>query len=79
MAYIEKTKQIELEKIEYVEKENKCPVCYSDRISICKGVEIYIEKNLKTNKILRRDKFGSTKFWHYKCRKCGWLSEICTE
>ena len=44
MAYIEKTKQTELEKIEYVEKENKCPVCYSDRISICKGVEIYIEK-----------------------------------
>lgn len=67
------------ERYEYAEETNKCPKCGSDRISICKGVEISVEKNLKTGKILKRDKIGSIKFWLYKCRKCGWISETCTE
>lgn len=65
--------------IQYVEKTNKCPKCKSSKISICKGVEISIEENMSTGKILRRSKSGSTTFWVYKCRSCNWISETCCE
>lgn len=65
--------------IEYVEENNKCPKCDSKRISICKGVEISVEENLSTGKVLSRSKGSTTTFWIYKCRKCGWLSETCSE
>lgn len=61
------------------EEVMKCPKCGSERISICKGVEISVEENLKTGKILKKDRFGSITFWSYKCRKCGWVSETCHE
>lgn len=56
-----------------------CEKCGSKRISICKGIEISIEENLSTGKVLSRSKSGTTIFWIYKCRKCGWLSETCSE
>lgn len=65
--------------IEYVEENDKCPKCGSKRISICSGFEINVEKNLSTGKVLRKSKSGSTTFWLYKCRKCGWLSKACCE
>lgn len=55
------------------------PKCGSKRISICRGVEISVEENLSTGKVLSRSKSGTTIFWIYKCRKCGWLSETCSE
>ena len=73
------TSKENFENIEYVEENNKCPKCGSKRISICKGVEISIEENLSTGKVLSRGKSGTTTFWIYKCRKCGWLSETCSE
>ncbi len=69
----------DLENIGYVEENNKCPKCGSEKISICKGVEIEVEENLSTGKVLSRGRVGSTTFWLYKCRKCGWLSETCSE
>ncbi len=66
-------------KIQYVEETNKCPECRSNRISICKGVEIEIEENLSTGKVLHKGKSGTTTFWLYKCRKCNWTSETCCE
>lgn len=69
----------DFKKIEYVEENNKCPICGSDKISICKGVEIEIEENLKTGKILHKGKSGTTIFWLYKCRKCNWTSETYCE
>lgn len=65
--------------IEYVEKNKKCPKCKSDKISICKGVEIDVEENMSTGKILHKGKSGTTLFWVYKCRKCNWISESCSE
>ena len=72
MIYIEETNK-------KLDKENKCPICHSDRISIYKVVEIYVKENLKTSKILKKDRFGATKTWCYKCRKCGWLSMVYSE
>lgn len=69
----------DFEDIEYVEENNKCPKCGSKRISICRGVEIEVEENLSTGKVLSMSKSGTTTFWIYKCRKCGWLSETCSE
>lgn len=66
-------------KILYVEETNKCPICGSNRISIYKGVEIGVEENLATGKVLHKSKSGTTTFWVYKCRKCNWESETCTE
>jgi ssDNA-binding Zn-finger/Zn-ribbon topoisomerase 1 len=79
MNYFDKTKNEDFDEIKYVEETNKCPKCGSERISICKGVEISVEENMSTGKILRKSKYGTTTFWVFKCRKCNWTSEACSE
>lgn len=59
------------------EEGQPCPVCGSDRISILLTKEVVVERNCKTGKLIRKGRVGSgsATFWHYKCRKCEWISE----
>lgn len=68
-----------MEKVKYVEENKKCPKCGSTRITISQGVEIKVEQNLSTGKILSKSKKGDIVHWTYICRKCGWQSITCTE
>jgi predicted RNA-binding Zn-ribbon protein involved in translation (DUF1610 family) len=56
----------------------KCPDCGSDRITRLSTYECVIGRNVKTGKIIYRDKrpeHGYPTLWSYRCRKCGWDSE----
>lgn len=61
------------------EADQPCPECNSDKISILETRQVSWERNLSTGKIIRKDKSGAIEFWHYKCRKCGWISESFQE
>jgi len=63
------------------EEGQPCIVCGSDRISILLTQQVVVERNCKTEKLIRKGKIGHSAavFWQYKCRKCGWISESFTE
>jgi predicted RNA-binding Zn-ribbon protein involved in translation (DUF1610 family) len=59
----------------------KCPICGSDKITQFTTYDIVIGKNIKTGKIIYRDKKpenGDPTLWSYRCRKCGWDSGCFT-
>ena len=59
-----------------------CPACDSDRITKLTTYDCVVGKNVKTGKIIYRDKkpeSGYPTLWSYRCRKCGWDSECFTE
>jgi hypothetical protein len=60
----------------------QCENCSSDRITQITTYQAIEEINVKTGKVLRKEKSwnnGAPVFWSYKCRKCGWVSETYTE
>lgn len=65
-----------------VNKIKKCPKCGSDRITEFTTYDAVIGRNMKTGKIIYRDKNPETEvptLWSYRCRKCGWDSQAFTE
>ena len=59
-----------------------CPVCGSDKVSCLKTYEATDEINIKTGKVIKRDKKyknGNCIFWIYKCRTCDWISKTFSE
>jgi hypothetical protein len=61
------------------EEGQPCHECNSNKISIIETRQVSLERNLITSKIIRKDKNGEMEFWHYKCRKCGWISDCFQE
>jgi hypothetical protein len=59
-----------------------CPECLSDSITELTTYNAVVGRNVKTGKIICRDKSpenGSPIFWTYRCRKCGWDSDCFVE
>lgn len=65
---------------EYLSARNECkacPKCHSKRLSILKIYQITEEVNLKSGRRLSKKDKNPFLFYHqYKCRKCGWISNI---
>ena len=64
------------------DEEIICPICGSDRLSSINTYQATIEINIKTKKVIKREKDyekSACVLWHYKCRKCNWKSEVFTE
>lgn len=60
----------------------KCPECESDKITELTTYEGIVGRNIKTGKVIYRDKKVGKGFpihWCYMCRKCNWVSETFTE
>lgn len=79
MAWYSDITEEQEKELDSVIKNKKCPKCGSKRITISKGVEIEVEENLSTGKILSRRNIGDVIHWSYICRKCNWHSITCTE
>jgi predicted Zn-ribbon and HTH transcriptional regulator len=61
---------------------DKCPKCNSDRITEVGTHDITVEINVKTGKVIYREKNPErniTTIWFYRCRKCGWESDCFCE
>lgn len=64
------------------DEEIICPICGSDRLSNVNTYQTTIEINIKTKKVIKREKDyekSACVLWCYKCRKCNWKSEVFTE
>ena len=66
----------------FIEDTNRCPKCNSKRISKIDTYQVWIERNLSTDRIIKKHTtltpFGRV-FHSYMCRKCGWQSIIFDE
>lgn len=59
-----------------------CPECGSDKITKFNTYDAVVGINVKTGKVIYRDKnydHGAVTLWSYRCRECGWNSECFTE